>query len=81
MSDPLSALFEQELTRQGVSFRWDDELHLYRIEHQGGNLLVSLDNLARAYKRDQDESLVASFVDLVLGDRFENRPSASAKWR
>ena len=79
MSDPLSALFEQELTRQGVSFRWDDELHLYRIEHQGGNLLVSLDNLVRAYKRDQDESLVASFVDLVLGDRFESRPWAHAQ--
>src|SRR5262245_37122319 len=74
MSDPVSALFEQELTRRGVSYRLDAGSHLYRIEHQGGNLLVSLDNLARAYKRDQDASRIVSFVDLVLGDRFESRP-------
>lgn len=60
--------------RRGVSFRLDDESHLYRLEHEGGKLLVSLDNLARAYHRDGDESRITSFVDVVLGNRFENRP-------
>jgi len=79
MSDLVSALFEQELTRRGVSFRLDDETHLYRIEHHGGNLLVSLDNLARAYHRDPDESRITTFVDVVLGNRFENRPWPEAQ--
>jgi hypothetical protein len=73
MSDPVSALFEQELTRRGVVFRLDGESHRYRIEHQGGNLLVSLDNLARAYNRNRDGSRIASFVDIILGNRFEDR--------
>ena len=79
MSDPVSAIFEQELTRRSVSFRLDNESHRYCIEHQGGKLLVSLDNLARAYNRDRDASRIAFFVDLVLGNRFENRPWPEAQ--
>jgi hypothetical protein len=79
MSDPVSALFEQELTRPGVWFRLDDGSHRYRIEHHGGELLVSLDNLARAYNRDRDESRITFFVDTVLGNRFENRPWPEAQ--
>src|SRR5215467_11359241 len=79
MSDPVTALFEQELTRRGVWFSLDNESHRYRIEYQGGKLLVSLDNLARAYNRDRDESRIASFVDTVLGNRFEHRPWPEAQ--
>ena len=66
MSDPVWALFEQES-------------HRYGIEHHGGALLVSLDNLARAYNRDRDESRIAFFVDTVLGNRFENQPWPEAQ--
>src|SRR5262245_46927232 len=41
MSLLVSVLFERELTRRGVSFSFDDESARYRIEHQGGKLLVS----------------------------------------
>jgi hypothetical protein len=74
MSHLVSALFEQELTRRGVPFSLDDESHRYCIEHQGGKLLVSLDNLARTYNRDRDVSRIVSFVDAVLGNRFDKRP-------
>ena len=79
MSLLVSVLFERELTRRGVSFSFDNESARYRIEHQGGRLLVSLDNLARAYNRDRDQSRIASFVDAMLGSRFESRPWPEAQ--
>jgi hypothetical protein len=39
---------------------------------------VSL-GLARAYNRDGDESRIASFVDLMLGNRFERPPWPEAQ--
>src|SRR5215470_4211697 len=79
MSQLVSVLFERELTRRGVSFSFDHESARYRIEHQGEKLWVSLDNLARAYNRDRDQSRIASFVDAVLGSRFESRPWTEAQ--
>ena len=79
MCQLVSVLFERELTRRGVSFSFDHESARYRIEHRGGKLLVSLDNLARAYNRDRDQSRIASFVDAVLGSRFESRPWPEAQ--
>ena len=51
MFNPVSALFEQELARRGVSYRVDGASQRYWIGHQGREFLVSLDNLARAYSR------------------------------
>jgi len=66
MSDLVEELFEQELMRRGVQCRFDEEALRYRVQHQGRELLVSLDNLARDYAREQDEACVVSFVDNLL---------------
>jgi hypothetical protein len=56
-----------------VPCRFDDETQQYRVQHQGRELLVSLDNLARAYDRDRDEACVASFVDNLLSPYVEEQ--------
>jgi uncharacterized protein YtpQ (UPF0354 family) len=66
MSDLVAELFEQELRRRGVQCRFDEDELRYRVQHQGRELLVSLDNLARNYAREQDVACVASFVDNLL---------------
>jgi hypothetical protein len=66
MSDLVAELSEQELRRRGVQCRFDEDELRYRIQHQGRELLVSLDNLARDYAREQDVACAASFVDNLL---------------
>jgi uncharacterized protein YtpQ (UPF0354 family) len=66
MSDLVAKLFEQELRRRGVQYRFDDEEQRYRVQHRGRELLISLDNLTRDYDRERDEACVAFFIDNVL---------------
>jgi uncharacterized protein YtpQ (UPF0354 family) len=74
MSDPVAALFEQELKRRGVQCRFDEKEQRYRVQHRGRELLISLDNLARDYDRERDEGCVASFVDNLLSVYVEEQP-------
>lgn len=60
-------LFEQELDRRGAVFAYDGESDRYVIQHLGGELCISLQNLCIEYDRDHDASRVASFVDIALG--------------
>jgi hypothetical protein len=73
MSNLVAPLFEQELKRRGVPCRFDDETQRYRVQLQSRELLVSLDNLARAYDRDRDEACVAAFVDNLLSAYVEEQ--------
>ena len=66
MSDAVAAIFEQELGRRGVAFRFDDGSGCYVVRHDGRDLFVSVDNLARKYLRDSDEEHVVRFIDIVL---------------
>jgi hypothetical protein len=79
MSDLVAALFEQELRRRGVPYEVDGESKRYRLHLQGGEFLVSLDNLAREYIRDQDGACVARFVDGVLGVGVREQPWEEAR--
>lgn len=74
MPDDVTALFEEELGRRGVSFSPDDEPGCYKVQHGGSKLFVSLSNLTRKYGRDPDNAHVANFVDTVLGARFDALP-------
>jgi hypothetical protein len=71
MSDVVAMLFERELRRKGVLFRFDDESQRYVVQLEGRDLWVSLDNLARAYQGDREEAHVVRFVDAVLTTRSE----------
>jgi hypothetical protein len=66
-SDAVARIFEQELARRGEAFRFDDESQRYVIQHQGLNVFLSLDNLAREYARDPDDARVTRFINLALG--------------
>jgi hypothetical protein len=66
VSDAVARIFERELERRGVAFRFDDETGCYVIRHLGGRLFVSLDNLARMYLHDPDSAHVSHFIDAVL---------------
>jgi hypothetical protein len=66
MSDAVTRIFEQELKRRGVAFRFDDESQRYVIQRQDLNVFLSLDNLAREYARDPDDARVTHFIDLAL---------------
>jgi hypothetical protein len=72
MSDPVAALFEQELGRRGVPFRVDSASARYVVPHEGVEKFVSLGNLAREYARDRDPSRVSRFIDTVLTARQDH---------
>lgn len=67
MSRVCTELFEQELTRRGVSFARDIESGRHVVERgDGTRLLISLENLCREFERDNDTGRVARFIDTVL---------------
>jgi uncharacterized protein YtpQ (UPF0354 family) len=74
MPGTAASLFEQELTRRGVTFSFDRETGRYKVQHEGLELFVSLDNLARNYERDRDSAHITGFVDAVLASPAD-RPS------
>jgi hypothetical protein len=61
-------LFVAELARRGVACAPLED-GAYRIEACGGDLTVSLENLARDLARDHDALRVVRFVDAVLAPR------------
>ncbi len=66
MPGTAASLFEQELTRRGVPFSFDQETGRYKVQHEGLELFVSLDNVTRNYERDHDSAHITGFVDAVL---------------
>ena len=63
--DPLAKLVEESLTRRGVPFEHREDGR-YEIQLRSGNVLVSLDNLARQYSRDKDPSAIDRFLDSIV---------------
>jgi hypothetical protein len=61
------SIFEGELRRRGVEFSVTEEG--YKVATRSGDLLVSLENVGRDYKRDKDPTAVIQFVDMVLAPR------------
>jgi hypothetical protein len=67
MSKICTKLFEQELTRRGISFAHEITSGSYVIERTDGTrLLISIDNLCLEVDRDHDESRIATFIDAVM---------------
>ena len=72
MHGDVAILFERELARRGLTFRCDPESGRYVFNARGLELFVSLDNVAREYRRDGDPSRIARFVDSVLATSVDH---------
>src|SRR5688572_6118466 len=59
-------LFEAELNRRGLRFSIDPECGRHLLERDGGELRVSLENIARELGGEDDEERMARFVDQVI---------------
>src|SRR5688572_28966830 len=58
-------IFEEELSRRGLSFvREDDDT--YRVQLERGEVTANLVNVRRNAERDQDPDAIRRFVDKVL---------------
>ncbi len=66
MAADLNALFEQELTRRGVSYERLDEPDLYRIQLGEVTITANLGNRRRDALRDGDADAVRRFVDEIV---------------
>ena len=75
MDDLARRLFEAELRRRGVSFSIDPECGRHLLKSGGGELRVSLDNIARELDGQEDEGRMARFVDQVIA------PTEEGHWR
>jgi hypothetical protein len=60
------ALFEAELRRRGLAFSIDEESGRHAIEVDGMRMLVSLENVERAFARDGDPARIARFLDTII---------------
>jgi len=76
MHDDVANLFERELARRGLPFRRDLDSGRYIFNARGLELFVSLDNVAREYRRDADPERITRFVDTVLAAEVDH-----ATWR
>ena len=59
-------LFEGELRRRKVPFQRTADGR-YALELKGGELTISLENVARDFERDHDAAVIARFVERCLG--------------
>ena len=73
MTIDTNKIFENELSRRGVSFVREDE-GTYRIKLEGSQISVNLVNVRRNAERDQDQTAIISFVDKVLQTFPVSRP-------
>lgn len=60
------SIFETELSKRGITFSPLDKEGLYRVQTDGGEVTVNLENIARNYQRDGDPKSVIHFVDQIL---------------
>jgi hypothetical protein len=65
MTFDVNAVFEDELSRRGVSFVKEEE-YVYRVTSHGRTISASLENVRRNAERDQDPDAIRRFVDKVL---------------
>lgn len=59
-------LFESELQRRGIRFKIDSESERYSLEVEGNKFLVSLNNLKRDVKIDNNYDRIPRFIDSIL---------------
>ena len=64
--DSANQIFESELRKRHVSFSGPDAQGLYKLESESGRLTVSLENIARNYKRDGEPEAIIRFIDQTL---------------
>lgn len=61
----IEPLFEEELSRRGLSFTIDPSGR-YAIDVPGGTILAALENLLRDFDRDSDVGRISRFVESVV---------------
>jgi hypothetical protein len=79
MHNDVAILFEHELSRRGVSFRRDPDSGRYVLNARGLELFVSLENVAREYRRDENPACIARFIDTVLATDVDHATWAQAQ--
>ena len=72
-------IFEQELRRRKVPFQRTADGR-YALELKGGELTVSLENVARDFERDHDAEALARFVERCLGQVVVPAWGTAQKW-
>ncbi len=72
------AIFEAELDKRGIAFSLSDVEGLYRVQTDGGEVTVSVENVRRSFERDRDKDAVIRFVEQMLST-YEFPPWEQAK--
>ncbi len=72
------ALFEAELNKRKVKYSGPDSEGLYKVDVNGLEVTVSLENISRNYERDKDPEIVLNFINQTLNE-FEAPPWEKAK--
>lgn len=65
-SDLVFEKFKAELESKGLKIDSIDDDRLIHVTEGDLNLKVSLDNLRKSYEREQDETLITDFVNVIL---------------
>ena len=75
MTIDANAIFEEELSRRGLSYVREDE-QTYRVQLEGWEITATLANIRRNAERDQDPAAIRRFVDRVI----ETFPATRPPW-
>ena len=78
MNFDANAIFEAELAKRGASFQKESDF-VYRVEVDGWIVSASLENVRRNAERDQDEGVIARFVEHVLAFSASHPPWDDAR--
>lgn len=74
MTIDANAIFEEELSRRGVSFVKEDA-DTYRVQVGGLTVTANLANVRRNAERDQDHGAIGRYADKVLDIFRSSRPT------
>ena len=72
------ALFEAELDKRKVKYSGPDSEGLYKVDVNGIEVTVNLENISRNYERDKDPEIIMNFVNQTL-NLFETPPFNSLR--
>lgn len=59
-------LFEAELNKRKVKYSGPDSEGLYKVDVEGNEITVNLENISKNYKRDNDSEIVINFINKTL---------------
>lgn len=71
-------IFESELNKRKVKYKGPDSEGLYKVDVDGVDITVNLENVSRNFERDNDPEIIINFVNQIL-NLFEIPPWNKSK--